>query len=63
MFRISLKLYSLIEDKVLNRFYKMLITSLASLINEFGNIIEVIYSNKYLGFLIIIIEVINKIRL
>jgi hypothetical protein len=41
----------------------MLITSLISLISKFSNIIEIIYSNKYLGFLIIIIEIINKIWL
>ena len=63
MFYISLKLYSLIKSKILNRFYKMLITSLISLISEFSNIIKIIYSNKYLGFLIIIIKVINKIWL
>jgi hypothetical protein len=61
MFRISLKLYGLIKSKILNKFYKTLITSLINLISEFSNIIEVIYNNKYLGFLIIIIEVINKI--
>ena len=61
MFHISLKLYGLIKSKVLNRFYKMLITSLISLISKFSNIIKIIYNNKYLGFLIIIIKVINKI--
>jgi hypothetical protein len=61
MFYISLKLHGLIKSKILNKFYKTLITSLISLINKFGNIIKVIYNNKYLNFLIIIIEIINKI--
>jgi hypothetical protein len=61
MFYISLKPHGLIKNKVLNRFYKMLIISLTSLISKFGNIIEIIYSNKYLNLLIIIMEVINKI--
>jgi hypothetical protein len=61
MFRISLKPHGLIEGKVLDRFCEMLIISLISLISEFSNIIEIIYNNKYLGFLIIIMEIINKI--
>jgi hypothetical protein len=61
MFYISLILYGLIKNKILNRFYKILITNLISLISKFSNIIKIIYNNKYLGFLIIIIEVINKV--
>ena len=61
MFYISLKLYSLIKSKILNKFYKILIISLINLINRFSNIIEIIYNNKYFSFLIIIIEIINKI--